>query len=140
MEQVISAGAVVFYQNNEELKFLVIKHLYGSHWGFPKGHQDIGETTLTTALREVYEEVGLEVQPVSNHCQTISYQVVDYITKRPALKTVYYYLCKSLSQDVKLQTSELEAYQWLSKAEVINILTHEKDQRMFETLCQELTK
>ena len=30
-------------------------------WSFPKGHQEIGETDIETAIRETKEETGLDV-------------------------------------------------------------------------------
>ena len=30
------------------------------HWGFPKGHQDAGESEKETAIRELKEETGID--------------------------------------------------------------------------------
>jgi 8-oxo-dGTP pyrophosphatase MutT (NUDIX family) len=32
-------------------------------WSIPKGHQDPGEPTIQAAIREVFEEVGIEIHP-----------------------------------------------------------------------------
>lgn len=36
-------------------------------WAFPAGHQEAGETTGETAVREVFEEVGLRVTQEQLH-------------------------------------------------------------------------
>ena len=56
-----SCGAVIFTRDEEDLKFVLIKNLEGSY-GFPKGHVEDNETEEETALREVKEEVGLDVE------------------------------------------------------------------------------
>jgi len=55
-----SCGAVVFTKVRNEIKYLLIRSLAGIY-GFPKGHVEKGETEEETALREVFEEVGLTV-------------------------------------------------------------------------------
>ena len=56
-----SCGAVVFTRINNQIKYLLIRNLTGIY-GFPKGHVEQGETEEETALREVFEEVGLAVK------------------------------------------------------------------------------
>ena len=36
-----------------------LRHRFGGHWSFPKGHVEAGESERQTALREVREETGL---------------------------------------------------------------------------------
>lgn len=45
-----------------EGKLLVIQN-YNHKWGFPKGHVEHDETTLSTALRELEEETGIIATP-----------------------------------------------------------------------------
>ena len=56
-----SCGAVVLRKNQGRLQVLLIKHINGGHWAFPKGHVEPGETEEQTALREIKEETGLSV-------------------------------------------------------------------------------
>ena len=56
-----SCGAVVFTRINNEITYLLIQNLGGTY-GFPKGHVEQGETEEQTALREIFEEVGLRVE------------------------------------------------------------------------------
>ena len=40
------------------MEFFFIKHGSG-RWTFPKGHQNLGEALVETAIREIKEETGL---------------------------------------------------------------------------------
>ena len=51
---------------------LVIRDPY-QKWGLPKGHAEDGETTKETALREVYEETGLEDLRLGDELVTIDW-------------------------------------------------------------------
>lgn len=60
----ISAGGVIFRRRNQRSEFLFIQH--GEHedveqgkWTLPKGHQELGEALVETAIREIREETGL---------------------------------------------------------------------------------
>ena len=65
-----SCGAVVFTKENNEYKFLIVKQLQGFH-GFPKGHMEADETEEQTALREIFEEVGVKANLIDG------FRVVD---------------------------------------------------------------
>ena len=59
-----SCGAVVFTRIGGEPHYVLVRakdQPMGCH-GFPKGHMEAGETEEQTALREIYEEVGLRVR------------------------------------------------------------------------------
>ena len=53
------AGCVVYRNDDDRVRFLVISSSTGEHWVLPKGHIDPGETPETTALRELAEETGV---------------------------------------------------------------------------------
>ena len=55
----IVAGFVVFRRTLEGIKYLLL-YRRGSYWNFPKGHFEMGEKGLDTALRETKEETGLQ--------------------------------------------------------------------------------
>ena len=55
-----SCGAIVYTNINGKRLYLVEQMLDG-HWGVPKGHVEENEKEEETALREIKEEVGLDV-------------------------------------------------------------------------------
>ena len=59
-----SCGALVYRTKNGEVELLLLKHRFGGHWSFPKGHVEEGETEVETALREVREEADVKASVV----------------------------------------------------------------------------
>jgi len=105
----ISAGAVVFYDGGGEVEYLLL--LYpGGHWDFPKGNIEAGETPERTALREIKEETGLDVELVPGFKEEIEY--FYYRERRRIKKRVIYFLARARSKDVKLSW-EHKGYVWL---------------------------
>lgn len=49
---------------NDREEVLLIRRTDNGEWAFPGGYQDIGETAAETVVREVCEEVGIQVEPV----------------------------------------------------------------------------
>ncbi len=56
--QEVSCGGVVFRRFTNGPKYLLILDGHGN-WGFPKGHEETGESAEQTARREIQEETGL---------------------------------------------------------------------------------
>ena len=57
MKKEISCGAVIARQTENGREILLIRHVNGGHWAFPKGHMEGNETESETALREIREDV-----------------------------------------------------------------------------------
>jgi 8-oxo-dGTP pyrophosphatase MutT (NUDIX family) len=51
-------GCIIVSPNN---RILLIKGRKAGKWSFPKGHSELNETELDCALRETYEETGLQL-------------------------------------------------------------------------------
>lgn len=54
----LSAGAVIVRDFAQEPRYLLLRAF--SYWDFPKGVVEPGEDPLHAAIREVYEETGLQ--------------------------------------------------------------------------------
>lgn len=83
-----SCGAVVFTRINNEIKYLLIRNLSGIY-GFPKGHVEKGETEEETALREIFEEVGLLVKLIPGFRSYDEYPILE---KKNTIKQIIYFL------------------------------------------------
>ena len=121
MKKEVACGCIIF---DKEGKVLVIHQKGGDFWGFPKGHIDEGETELETALREVKEEVGLDVNIID-----IKYRyVLNYIIKEKEVdKTTILYLAstKEDKNDTIIQEAEVADSKWLSVDEAYELLTYD---------------
>lgn len=98
-----SCGAVVFTRINSKIKYLLIKNLSGIY-GFPKGHVEDKETEEETALREVFEEVGLSVKLVPNFRSYDEYFILE---KENTIKQIVYFLGEYGDQKFTYQKEEL---------------------------------
>ena len=58
----IQTGAAVIIRN-EEKEILLQKRVDRNIWGLPGGCQELGEDLRSTAVREVYEETGIKLDP-----------------------------------------------------------------------------
>ena len=91
MEPVNSVGIIPYFvdPSTGAIRFLAVKNKWGDrNWGFPKGHIDAsdGGVWLTTALRELKEETGIDsdcvvVQDASGPRGT--YASLTYPMRRP---------------------------------------------------------
>ncbi|OEF96945.1 NTP pyrophosphohydrolase [Vulcanibacillus modesticaldus] len=107
----VSAGGVVYYQENDEIKVLMIEDIYHK-WTLPKGKREEGETYKQTAIREILEETGIKgevVKPLDKVYYEYYHSSFDKVEKE-----VHYYLVKALSNQIKVQTSEISSARWLS--------------------------
>ncbi len=101
-----SCGAVVFTRVDGVPHYLLIRQndqSEGCH-GFPKGHMEPGETEEQTALREIWEEVGLRVRLIEGFRA-----VEDYPLPYPpdTRKQVIFFLAEYADQTPHIQESEL---------------------------------
>lgn len=124
-----SCGAIVYAFIDEKLKFLLIKHVNGKHWSFPKGHVESGETEIETALREVKEETGLYVDLDSRFREIASYNIGSNIKK-----DVVYFIAKANldNNEVVLQKEEISKYGWFDFESAIEVLTFGNDKRILK--------
>ena len=103
-----SCGAVVFQRINGKPHYVLVRaknQPMGCH-GFPKGHMEAGETEEQTALREIYEEVGLRVRLLPGFRAVTEYQLPAPPDTR---KRVVFFLAEYECQETTVQESELAA-------------------------------
>ena len=108
MKREKSCGAVVYRYNNDVLEVLLIRHRFGGHWSFPKGHVEEGENEFQTALREVKEETNLSIRLREGFRESVEYFPKPYIKKQ-----VVYFLGLSLGDTAKRQEEEIIELRWV---------------------------
>lgn len=131
-----SCGAVVFTKENSEYKFVIVQQLQGFH-GFPKGHMKADETEEQTALREIFEEIGIKVNLIDG------FRVVDehiIPNKVDTVKQIVYFLAEYKNQNVKIQKSELRSVKILAFNEAYNTFEYESSKRILSAAYDYLSK
>lgn len=123
-----SCGALVFRWNNQRIEFLVLMHRLGGHWSFPKGHVEFGETEKQTALREVNEETGLNIELQPGFRQKVSYS-----PRSGVYKDVVYFLGYAQDSNTVMQEEEVSAIKWVDIDEVHQELTYKNDRLLMSS-------
>ncbi len=130
MKQEKSCGAIVI--DNE--KVLVVKHNAG-HVSFPKGHMEKGETEKETAIREVKEETGIDIEVDTNYRYTISYS-----PKEGVMKDVVFFLGKATGGELKPQEKEVSKVEFIPFNEVESSITHDDVKELFRQVLKDIKK
>ena len=119
-----SCGVVLFNSD----KFLLLQHInedsrVDGHWDFPKGHVELGEEEIDTALRELKEETDIEdVDIIPSLKQFINYNISKDTLS--VSKKVIFFLAETKVWDVSL-SSEHQNFVWLNFEEAVERLTYD---------------
>lgn len=124
-----SCGVLPYRIVNGEREFLLVFECFSQCWSLPKGHMEAYETEEQTALRELFEEIGLTAELIPGKVATIEYPI-----SLIARKQVVFYLGK-VSGTPKAREGEIERFQWVRQAELKDYLFSD-----IEEACQRLLK
>lgn len=130
-----SCGAVVYRRINDEIRYLLIKNRRSTHWGFPKGHVEKGETFEQTAMREVLEETGIHIQILPQFASKSEYTIQGKVEK-----TVTIYLAKTADTQTTIQREEIEDYIWLNYDKAMETLRFINDRNILQSAHDFLVK
>jgi len=115
---IFSDGKIVITQRHAE------SHL-GGLWEFPGGKRESDETFEQCLVREIREELGIEVE-IGELFEEISH---TYPEKTVRLK---FFICKLVSG--KLRPLDCAAFKWVEKAELGDFEFPAADERLLEKL------
>lgn len=121
----------IIIENN---KVLLVYEKNGNFWGFPKGHMEKGENEIETALREVKEEVGLDVEIIDKERRYI----LNYIIRDEIDKTTVLYLAIPKNKEIVMQESEIEKVKWCDFEEALETLTFDNSKEVFKKVINDL--
>jgi 8-oxo-dGTP pyrophosphatase MutT (NUDIX family) len=125
----LAAGGVVLRGAGEEIEVVIAGRDSDRTWVFPKGTPDRGETIEETAIREVREESGLDVEIVR------SIGAIDYWFAVPGErvhKVVHFFLMRAHGGDVSRHDHEYDDVRWVSVADARRMLTYDTYRDMLE--------
>ena len=135
VKQEKSCGALVYRVRQNAVELLLLKHRFGGHWSFPKGHVESGETECETALREGKEETGLTID-----LQEGFRQCVEYYPKPNVKKQVVYFLGHALDDKVVKQEEEVSEICWVKLEDAHRSVTFKNDKNLIGHAKRYLTK
>ncbi len=124
-----SCGAVILYEDKAsgDTKILLVKNHNGRFYSFPKGHVELYENEKETAIREVKEETNLDVKILDGFREISDYCPFGNIRKR-----VVFFLAIAGNDNIKIQESEIDSYQWVSLDKADTVCTYDNDKRVIE--------
>ncbi len=128
MKRERSCGAILFLKENP-IKYLVMHYVprRGDHWDFPKGHMDNGELEEETAIREVFEETGLQFDFVAGFRE-----IITFSPKADRIKDVVFFLGIPKTTGVKYMEDETYGHKWLTYDEALKQLTFDNSRELLK--------
>lgn len=110
----VVASALIVKKNKEIL--LIKSHKWsGGIYLLPGGHVEPGETVMEAAQREGEEETGLKLKPL--YCVNVGELINSPLFNRSAHLVWFHYVCKALTEEVKLDDKELSEFIWIKPEE-----------------------
>ena len=128
-----SCGAVIFRKDANGWNVLLIRHARGKHISYPKGHMEAGETEHETALREIREEVGLDVTLLDGFRMADEYPLPE---KPGVTKRVVYYLAESAHAPLVPQPGEVVSAAWMTYDEAMARFQFDLQRRVLQGAVQ----
>ncbi|MEG1777449.1 MAG: NUDIX domain-containing protein [Angelakisella sp.] len=125
MKREKSCGALVFRKSESSYDLVLLRHKFGGHWSFPKGHVEAGENEHQTALREVHEEIGIAITLLDGFRES-----VEYFPKPGVKKQVVYFLGKAVTDTLVRQEEEISEVRWVPIEAAGDMVTFSNDKRL----------
>lgn len=126
MKYEVSCGGIVFTRKENNIYFIIVKSLEG-FYGFPKGHIEGNETEEETALREIYEEIGIRPQIIAGFRTTDEYPISN---EKDMIKRVIYFVAEYNNQGLSYQEEELEGAYLMTYEEAMDTFQFESLKRI----------
>lgn len=113
------AGAIVYAEHEGKLYLALVHDVFG-HWTLSKGHIEEGEDVTAGVIREIKEELGLDIGVEETLGQN---EYVAYDPEKGKIKKqVSYVLAKANFDDLKLsQTGGLDDAKWFELKSILDL-------------------
>jgi 8-oxo-dGTP pyrophosphatase MutT (NUDIX family) len=120
-----SCGVIVVHSSENNIRYLLIQG-YGGYWGFPKGKQEPGETVKETALRELYEEVGISDIQLRLDLRFFESYVINRKRGPNIKKKIKYFVGMTHSMETTRQRSEVKQLGWFKLEDAKHLVVPKK--------------
>jgi 8-oxo-dGTP pyrophosphatase MutT (NUDIX family) len=127
VQRAVSAGGVVMREGAAGPEVVICGRDADGVWGLPKGTVDEGETLEETAVREVAEETGLEVE-IDRKAGVVEYWFTEDGVRYH--KWVHYYLMRATGGSTEQHDREHDRVEWQPVAKALKRLTFQNDRNM----------
>ena len=111
-----SCGVLPYRMVNDQQEFLLVFETYSKCWSLPKGHIEVGETDVQTALRELYEETGMTATLDTSRCASIEYPISNFARKQVA------FFLGEVTGVPKVREGEIDKFKWVTAEELKDYL------------------
>ncbi|MCB1030247.1 MAG: RNA degradosome polyphosphate kinase [Acidimicrobiales bacterium] len=125
--KVLAAGGILVREGDTGPEVLVVHRPRYDDWSFPKGKSDPGETFEQTALREVNEETGYEVELRGELPE------VRYLDHRGRPKLVRYWKMEIVGGSFEIN-DEVDEAKWLPVDLARSVLSYRHDARLLDSI------
>jgi 8-oxo-dGTP pyrophosphatase MutT (NUDIX family) len=132
----VSAGGVVLAAPRTGAPVALVAHrsTRGTlQWTLPKGAQEPGETVADTAVREVREETGLDVELIGP-LDTIDYWFVWSPDQTRYHKFVHYFLMRAVGGDFARHDSEMEEADWFTPEQARRRMAFANERKLLDLI------
>jgi 8-oxo-dGTP pyrophosphatase MutT (NUDIX family) len=138
----VSAGGMVLSEPAPDAQVALVARRSARgelQWTLPKGTQEAGEGIVETALREVREETGLEVELLTE-LDTIDYWFVWTPEQTRYHKFVHYFLMRAVGGDLALHDREMEEARWFPMEEAPAAMAFANERRLLKRVPEALSR
>lgn len=109
MSNINRAGIILSAIINDEWRLALVQGDEAGKWGLPKGHTEDGESLEKTAIRELYEETGVQLENVdsNNSWRCENCMLFAVVLEKPV--------------ELVPQDTEIRRAGWFSMQELLNL-------------------
>lgn len=148
MKEDFSYGIIPLMQNNNIWYTVMVKLSSGNHRWLPKWHSNPGETILETALRELWEETGLNLQKQQVDTSILyqeEYRFFHPQKNSTIHKSVWYYTAiipytdPSSLRGLSQEDGEIKDKKILSLTDAIELATYDETRTILQNISTKLS-
>jgi N utilization substance protein B len=131
-------GAVVFSRDTEgTIRFAMVHDVFG-YWTLSKGGIELGETPEEGTIRELHEEIGLNITIIEKLGE--NEYVAHHPEKGKIRKHVHYFLAESPFQELVLtqDSGGLDGAKWFTLSEIPELMMYDDVTKLIATAIEKV--